>query len=256
MSNIKAAAALRKTAICCAALLAVFRIVILQAAFDKEGLLPRGSIALPATVLLCAVAFAVLCILSLKLNGHPGRESFFSVQGVWLPMKLLAAGLLLAGSVLTLKGLDSLSVKSAETLIPAAGIVSAVLMGWNALREKRGAWFFWVRLIPAIFTGAALVLRFRAWSYDPMIIHIIPVLLAWTCSMVEMMLLTGFPLNVGHRRSSVLFGLGAGMFAGMTIPDFFLSDRMTLPDLLTILGVTLWCVVAALELLRRRTQTN
>ena len=42
----------------------------------------------------------------------------------------------------------------------------------------------------------------------------------------------------------------------MTVPDYFLSDRLTLPDLLTVLGVALWCVVAALELLRRRTQAN
>ena len=256
MSNIKAAAALRKTAIFCAVLLAVFRIVILQASFDKEGLLPRGSMALPLTVLLCAVCFAVMCVLALKLNGRPGREAFFSVQGIWLPLKLIGAGLLLAGSIMTLRGMERLSVASAETLISAAGIVSALLMGWSALRERRGTGFFWVRLVPALFTGAALVLRFRAWSYDPMIIHIIPLLLAWVCCMVEMMLLTGFSLNVGHRRSGALFGLSAGVFVCMAIPDFFLSDRIALSDFLTVLGVAFWCVVAALELLRRRTQKN
>lgn len=256
MSNTKVAAVLRKTTIGCAVLLTVFRVIVLQTAIDKEGLLPRGNISLPVTVLLCALSFAGLCLLALRLNGRPGRESLFSVQGIWLPLKLIGAGLLLAGSVLLLAGLDKLSFGSADTLVPAAGLVSALLMGWTALREKRGAWFFWVRLIPSLFTGAALIVRFRTWSYDPMIIHIVPELLAWTCCMVAMMLLTGFSLNVGHRRSGVLFGLSAGVFTCMTVPDYFLSDRLTLPDLLTVLGVALWCVVAALELLRRRTQAN
>ena len=39
------------------------------------------------------------------------------------------------------------------------------------------------------------------------------------------------------------------------LPDAFLA-RMTLPDLLTILGLSLWCFVAALELMRRRAQKN
>ena len=266
MDNTKAAALLRKIAICCIVLLVGFRVLVLQTAIDKDGLLPRGSIALPATVLLCAAVFAALWILSSKLNRLPGREALFSVQGAWLPLKLIAAGLLLAGSVMSLLELQQLSFRSAETLIPAVGAVSGMLMGWTSLCEPRGKGFFWIRLIPSLFTGAALVMRFRSWSHNPMVIYIVPVLFSWACCMVEMMLLSGFSLNVGHRRSAVLFGLGAGIFACMAVPDYFLTKqiplpdaflaRMTLPDLLTILGLSLWCFVAALELMRRRAQKN
>ena len=256
MKKTKAAAILRRIAIFCTALLVAFRVVVLQTAFDKDGPLPRGSIALPVTVLLCAVCFVVLLVFALKLNGLPGRESYFSVQGIWLPLKLLAAAVLLAGSVMTLLEQEQLSVKNANALISVAGIVSAVLMGWNSLQERRNRVFFWARLFPAVFAGAALVLRFRIWSHDPMVIHVVPSLLAWTCCMVQMMLLSGFPLDVGHRRSAALFGLSTGMYTCMTVPDYILSARIALPDLLTLLGLALWCVVAALELLRRRTQRN
>lgn len=266
MNNGKTAAWLRRIAVCCAVLLAGFRVLVLQTAIDKDGLLPRGSIALPATVLLCAAAFAALWILSAKLNRLPGREALFSVQGLWLPLKLIASGLLMAGSVLALLDLQQLSFKSAETLIPAAGVVSAMLMCWNSLSEPRGKGFFWVRLVPALFTGAALVMHFRSWSHNPMVIYIVPVLLSWACCMMDTMLLSGFPLNVGHRRSAILFGLGAGVFAFMALPDYFLTARiplpdsflarMTLSDLLTLLGLSGWCFTAALELIRHRAQTN
>ena len=154
MDNTKAAALLRKIAICCIVLLVGFRVLVLQTAIDKDGLLPRGSIALPATVLLCAAVFAALWILSSKLNRLPGREALFSVQGAWLPLKLIAAGLLLAGSVLSLLELQQLSFRSAETLIPAVGAVSGMLMGWTSLCEPRGKGFFWIRLIPSLFTGS------------------------------------------------------------------------------------------------------
>ena len=255
MNYSKAAALLRWIALLCTVLLAALRVTVLKTAFDAEGLLPIGSYALPITVLACGLFFGLLWFLSTRLNRLPGREAFFSVQGIWLPLKLLAAALLLTGSLLTLRDLPEYGWNG-DTIIPAVGILSALLMVWNSLQERRGRAFFWVRLVPTLFTGAALVLRFRDWSHDPLVIHIVPVLLAWTCSMVEMMLLSGFSLNVGHRRSAVLFGLGAGMFTCMVLPDYFLTEpaRMTLPDLLTLLGVAFWCLIAALELLRHRTQ--
>ena len=209
-----------------------------------------------ATVLACACCFCLLWLFCVKLNRRPGREKAFSVQGIWFPLKLLAAGILLAGTVLLLRDLEQPSIQSVELWVDVLGIASALLLGWNALRENRGPGFFWARLIPTLFAGAALVLRYRVWNHDPLVIHLVPVLLAWTCCMVEMMLLAGFSLNVGHRRSAVLFGLSAGMFTCMTLPDFFLTDWIGLPDMLTLLGLALWGFVAALELLRERSQTK
>lgn len=253
MKNRKPVLLLRWLTPCFALLLAGLRVMILKTAFDSEGLLPRESHALLVTVLASACCFCVLWLFSAKLNRRPGRERAFSVQGIWLPLKLLASGLLLAGSVLLLRS-QQVSIKSVETWITCAGIASALLMVWSALRENRGTSFFWARLVPALYTGAALVVRYRIWNHNPLVIYVFPALLAWTCCMLEMMLLSGFSLNVGHRRSAILFGLSAGMFTCMTVPDFFLTDRLSLPDLLVLLGLALWGFVAALELLRERTQ--
>ena len=255
MGHTRSAAALRWAALLGAALLTALRLVTLRTAFDENGLLPRGSRVLPLTVLAAALVFLALTLLSLRLNRLPGTEGCFTSRPGWLGAKLAAAVLLLFGSLFAL--LDGQSEPDlAERIVTGCGLVSALLMGLTALRPERGPGFFWLRLVPALFTGAALVTRFRTWSHDPLVIHLAPVLLAWTCCMVEMMLLTGFPLNAGHRRGAVLFGLGAGCYCCMTLPDFLLGQRTELPELLTLLGLSVWCLTAALELLRHRVQTE
>jgi hypothetical protein len=254
MEQKRYAAALRWAAPGSAAALALLRVTVLKTAFEENGLLPVGSKALLLTVIAAAAFFAGLWFLSTRLNRLPGTEACFSSKPGWLFLKLTAAGLVFLGAFFTLTG--GQEAESAERTAALFGAAAAVLMAFTALKLERGVPFFWVRLVPALYTGASLILRFRSWSHDPLVIHLVPVLLAWTCCMVEMMLLTGFPLKAGHRRSGVLFGLAAGIFACMTIPDYVLGLRTNLPELLTLLGLSVWCAAAALELLREQVQTE
>lgn len=255
MKQSKAGRTLGCFALCAALLLAALRVLILKTAFDETGLLPQGSPALPITVLACALCFAGLALLSLRLNRLPGGEHCFTGRPLWLFWKLTGGILLFFGALLTL--LDGRTAPDlAQRLSAWGGMLAGLLLVVIALLPKRGAGCFWLRFLAALYTGAALVIRFRVWSHDPMVIHILPTLLAWTCCMVEMMLLSGFSLNAGHRRSAVLFGLAAGSFTCMTAPDYLLGLRTELPELLTLLGLALCCVTAACELLRNRVQSE
>lgn len=255
MSHTRSAGLLGWAAAVCAALLTLLRFVILRRAFDDAGMLPPGSPALPVTVAVCALCFLALLLPSLRLNPLPGREDCFSRKPLYLFLGLAAAALLLTGSLM---GLLDRGDGAEPTLLASAlaGCFSALCMGFLALTRSRDSALFWLRLPLPLTVGLLLILRFQAWSHDPLVIHIAPLLLAWTCFLVETMLLTGFPLGAGHRRSAVLFGLSAGCFACMSLPDYLLGLRQDLPDLLTLLGVALWCVCAALELLRRPVQSE
>lgn len=255
METNRIARTLRRVFPAAALLLAVLRTLTLKLALDENGLLPRGSLVLPLTVLLAALVFGGLWLLCLGLNRLPGREDCFTRRPLWQGLLATAGALVLLGGLLSL--LDGRTeLLPAERAIHAGGVLSGLLLALIALRPERGRGFFWARLIPALYTGAALVLRFQDWSHDPLVIHIAPMVLAWTCCMVEMMLLTGFPLDAGHRRSGVLFGLAAGCFACMTLPDYLFGLRSGLPELLTLLGLSLWSLLAGLELLRRRPQSE
>lgn len=247
------AAALRRAAPLGAALLVLLRVLILNYAFDEKGLLPRGSSVLFLSVLAAAGVFAVLGLLCRRLNRLPGREDCLSGGAAQRLLLAAAALLVFLGALLELTE-GGPEPGKAELAIRWAGMLSGLLLLAVALVPQRGRGFFWARFLPALYTGAALILRFRDWSHDPLVIHVAPVLLAWTCFMVEMMLLSGFPLGAGHRRSAVLFGLAAGVFTCMTLPDYVLGDRAGLSELLSFLGLGLWCAVSAFALLRSRVQ--
>ncbi len=254
MRHSKAAGVLRWAAPLCAGLLAVIRTVILKTAFDPQGLLPRGSRALLWTVLASALVFGGLWLLSLRLNRLPGTEDCFSRGPLWLFLRLAAGILVSFGGVMALLE-GSYEAGSPELLGAWGGIAAGLLLIWTCAVPAK-PWVFWFRVLPALFTGAALVLRFRNWSHDPLVIHILPPLLAWTCCMVEMTLISGFSLGAGHRRSGVLFGLAAGVFACMTLPDFLLGLQTELPELLTLGGLALWCALAGFDLLRAPVQSQ
>lgn len=242
------------TALAAAALVGL-RIFHLKTAFDENGLLPPGSSALPLTVVASAIVFFGLLVLTLRLNRLPGTEACFSHAKRWLLPKLTAAALLFAGAAMLL--LDQAAVMTPiQRLLALCGVAAALGMVGTAVASKRGASLFWLRLLLALFTGAWLVLRFRGWSQDPLVIHIAPLLLAWVCAMMQTMLLSGFSLKAGRRRSAVLFGLGTGCFTCMTAVDNVLGLRSELAELLILLGVALWCVTAALELLRPEVQNE
>ena len=255
MERTKAAKLLRWTAVACAVFLAALRVVILKTAFDENGLLPVGSKALIVTVLASVACFAALWLLSLRLNPLPGTEACFSRRPIFLVCGVVASILVFIGALTSLlAGVEE--TEKALRIASFSGMAAALAMLWSALAADRGRQLFWLRLIPALYAGAALIIRFRSWSHDPLIIHIVPLLLAWTCCMVEMMLLTGFPLGAGHRRSGALFGLAAVVFTSMAIPDYILGLQAGLHDLLTLVGLALWGGAAALELLRKQVQTE
>ena len=251
MNRSKTAKLLCWVAVLCAAGLAILRVVLLKTAFDADGLLPVGSPALPLTALAAACSFAALCLLSLRLNRLPGSEACFSRSPIALFLRLAAAILVFFGALTTILNGTDTPVKRVAAF---SGLAAALAMLWTALSTDRGRSLFWLRLVTALYAAAALILRFRDWSHEPLIIHIIPLLLAWNFCMVETMLLTGFPLGAGHRRSTVLFGLAAAVFVCMLLPDYLLGQRTDLPDLLTLLGLALWGCEAGCSLLRESVQ--
>lgn len=255
MEHQKYAKLLRTAAPLAALLLAALRVVIWKSAIDDSGLLPRDSKLLTVTVLTAACLFAGLWALCLRLNRLPGTEACFRGGPVLTALRLAGGALVLLGSLLSVlkPAPDAGAVESAILL---AGVVSGLLLCWLALAPKRGPRFVWARLLIALYTGAALILRFREWSHDPLVIHILPMLLAWTCCMVETTLLAGFSLGAGHRRSGVLFGLAAAVFTCMCLPDCLLSSRTGITALLPLLGLALCCAAAALDLLRDEVQAE
>ena len=232
----------------------VLRFWILKSSFDVNGILMADSRAMLWTFLFSLVGFAGLTLLCLQLSRLPGTNACFLKNSFDIFPALFAAALLLAGCLLRLSD-SSLSLDGAQRLTEVGGAVSAALMAAVVfLREKLSKNGFWAQLPLALYTGVSLVLRFRVWSHDPMIIDIAPQLLTMICAMLCCVMLTAFPLGAGHRRSTVLFGLLTVLFTLMALPDYLVAVKQSFSDLLIFLGLALWCGTHALLLLRKHVQ--
>ena len=224
------------------------RFWILKNSLDVNGILFADSPALTWTVVFSLAGFVGLALLCFRLSRLPGTDRCF--LGSSIPV-LPAA---FAGCILRLTDAGA-SLDRAMRLTEIGGIVSAAGMAvLTFLRERLGKHGFWIRLLLALYTCVSLILRFRVWSHDPMIIDIVPQLLAMICAMLSCVLLTAFPLGAGHRRSTVLFSLMAFLFTAMSLPDYLIAIKIGLADLLIYLGLALWCATHACLLLRKQVQ--
>ncbi len=235
----------------CAALL---RVYILKNCLGEGGLPAAGSPVLLWTVLFSAVCAAVLLLLSLRLNRLPGKSDCLLDTGFGLFPLLVSALLIFFGSLFRmLDGAQTIS--RVERVTEGLGMVSAVCIVPAVLnRKKLGRAAYWLLAPLTVYTGATLLLRFRVWSHDPVLIDIVPKLLTMVCAMVTNALVPGFSLGVGHRRSTVFFGLATGVFAAMSLPDYLLGAKSGRGDWLIFLGLGVWAVSNALLLLRKRVQ--
>ncbi len=232
----------------------VLRFWILKNSLDVNGVLFADSPALTWTVVFSLAGFVGLALLCFRLSRLPGTDRCFLGSSISVLPAALAAVFLFAGCILRLTDAGA-SLDRAMRLTEIGGIVSAAGMAaLTFLRERLGKHGFWIRLLLALYTCVSLILRFRVWSHDPMIIDIVPQLLAMICAMLSCVLLTAFPLGAGHRRSTVLFSLMAFLFTVMSLPDYLIAIKTGLADLLIYSGLALWCATHACLLLRKQVQ--
>ena len=228
------------------------RVITLARSFHEDGLVRVGSPALAVTMIYSLLGIGLLTWLCLRLNRLPGNEACFPNSG-WLSTISAFAALPIAIGCLLLLAAPAENRDNALRIADLAGVLMAVAMRFTfVVRPGRGR--FWLRFLPAVWLLAVMILRFRSWTQDPLIIRIAPTLMAVLCSLVCLTLLSGFPLGAGHRRSTVLFGLASGVFALMAAPDHLTGLYGTAGELLVLLGLAFWNVLHALGLLRPAVQ--
>ena len=233
------------------------RTYILRHCFEASGLLLRGSHALLGLMIFSTVWVLVTAMLCRRLNALPGTDDCFSEGVGWRCFGLAALLLVLAGSILALNG-RAKDGSSFTTILVLGGLLSAAcLAGVACARRRLGENGFWLSLLPVIFALSRLIYYFRGWSRDPMVIDFAPHLMASISGVLALFFLTGYPLKVGRRRSTVFWSLCCAVFTAMMIPDAILRPQQTpLSALLVWLGLCLWCLCGAGQILRECVQSE
>ena len=231
----------------------LLRVVVLKTAYDSDGLVKPGSTALLWTVILLAAGLIALGFLCLRLNRLPGTNACFAEGDPWELCGILAAALLFSSCLLRLLT-EFAKLDGLRRAVEFAGMAAAAGMAAVALRRTRlGKACFWLQVPLQLYLLGSLLLRFTEWSHDPMILDFAPMMLLLVSAAVASTLLPGFPLNAGHRRGAVYWGLVTGVLASMNLADQLLGRR-DIPDLAMSVALALWFVIHALQLLRAPVQ--
>ena len=198
-----------------------------------------------------------MLMLCRRLNALPGTDACFSDGTGWLCFGILAALLILAGTLLPLFAGTKMT-SSFDVVLILGGLLSAVCIAClAAVRKRLEEKGFWLALMPVVFALARLISYFRSWSRDPVVIDFAPQLLASITGVLCLFFLSGYPLKVGRRRSTVFWALCTAVFTAMMIPDAILRPQQTtLSALLIWLGICLWCLCGAGQLLRGSVQNE
>lgn len=216
----------------------------LNNAFDEIGVIAgKGH----GMIWFTAVAVVLFAVFAWFLRG---RKKYSSISSRWTPLfvgSCVAAALLAVGSILRLRGNGTTGI-----VIALGGIITAVCWVLTALgryqaRRAHGALF----LLPAVFYVVDLVMQFRLWTKDPVILDYCYDLFALICTMCAVLQLGGYCFDKGSRRITVFFTMcgiffSAAAMAGASAP-YVLSD----------LAAALWLLVNLWLLLRPgKTETN
>lgn len=219
------------------------RIWNLSAAVDEMGLFISGH---PATTALAAVGILfVLAFLASALRS-PGRgedHRVMTYSAGQAATALVAGAFLLAGSLMNL--LRGLTMEN--LIIAILGIAAAICMMLLYRPRKEGRQTPGMELVPVIFLLVKLILNFKYWSTDPLILDYCVMLFALIFTLLAFYGIAGFAFDRGKPRRTLCYASCGILFAAMAVADGILSSDPG--TALTYGGFVLWLVPAALCLL-------
>lgn len=141
--------------------------------------------------------------------------------------------------------LGSISAWKISPLLTLGGVVTAVCWVILALRRRQGiqphALLF---MLPALFNAVELIVRFRDWSRDPLLLDYCFDLFAAIFIMFATYHLGGFSLGRGHRRRSVFYCMGGIMFSAVAVAGNSLLTAMPLIGAVLWLMANLWLLLS------------
>lgn len=199
----------------------------------RRGLV-AGDVSVWCLGVLCALAVAALALLCRRLEKRTVYTESFSSGTPELVVSLIAAALVLAGSVGQL-------VAGGGYVVSALGILASLCFAVTALQRSRGIVPLYVfHAAPCLYLVVKLILEFKQWSVDPAVLDYCFDLFFGISAMCAVFHLGGFSFDKGERRISVFWCLTAVVFAAVGLADGGVVRCLSLAGLGLWTGCNAW----------------
>lgn len=144
--------------------------------------------------------------------------------------------------------LGSIAAWRVSPIVTLGCLVTAVCWVIISLRRRQGtqphALLF---MLPALFYALELIVEFRDWSRDPLLLDYCFDLFAALFTMFATYHLGGFSLGRAHRRRSVFYCMGGIMFSAVAMAGERLLPALPLMGAVLWLMANLWLLLSEAE---------
>lgn len=223
----------------CAAVAFALRIWNLIMGVDDQGLPISGHISVWLMALWCILFLAGFTLLAQPLkNRSSDHTALFGSRNLAIPAYAGAVLILVSaggefGSALV-KGADIWS-----TILCLLGILSGVcLMAVAWMRSHSTAVYPPLELVPDTYLVLKLVLNFKSWSTDPIILDYCIMFFALTFVVLGFYYSTGYLFDQGKPRRSLVFAMAGCTFSIMALADGLVGKDIT--EITECLAFFLW----------------
>ena len=191
------------------------RVWLLADGFDQKGLLVTGHPAAALIWILTALVLAVLIISCLPLVQASKYSFNYPASYTGAAGEALAAIGILAACIQTLSG----AVDGVTLVCMILGFLAVPALGHSAWCRLKGTKVpSALHSIVCLFWMMRLVCQYRIWSPDPQLQDYCFQLLATVFLMLSSFHRAAFDADMGQRRLSAIFQLGAVYFCMISIP--------------------------------------
>ncbi len=209
-----------------------------SAAFDENGMVTGKGIVFFSLFTIVVVALYALYSFSLKK-----RKKYSAIAGQDLPVLAVSV----AATVLMIGASAALLLRPAQAVdrvVAIGGMLTALCWGAAAAARYLGKKIhLGLFMVPSFYYVVVLVLRFRFWTRDPIIIDYCYDLFALICLMCANFHLGGFCMDEGHRRLTTFFTLCGIFFSAAALVQAGKAEGLAYGAAILWLLANLWLLL-------------
>ena len=216
----------------------------LTAGIDAQGLPIShhpSAFALAGWGILCFLLFAILAAAS---QGRSGRSTVLHTCGARSVLSYIGAVMLLLAAVLDFAAALVQGAGISDPIMCLLGLFSGICLFVTAwMRSHEKATYPPLELVPDIYLVVKLILNFKGWSTDPIILDYCIMLFAMIFVVLGFYYSTGFLFDLGKPRLTLLFTLCACLFSAVAIVEGVLDGSAA--TIVEYLGFIAWLLPVA-----------
>lgn len=190
---------------------------------------------------LSLIMVAVFLAVSLRSPGRSGKKEVLTYTGSQLFQAMGGAILILAGVVVEFVE-NLLSIPSTSALVMClGGFCAGICLMLVAYTRKTGSHTHpAAHLLPIVYLVIKLILNFKNWSTDPIILDYCFILFALIFTLLAFYNSTGFFFDKGKPRKTLFYSLLAVFFSTMAAAEGLGGGSVS--TFICYLGFLFWCL--------------